>query len=102
MRFLSPVGLHDLGLVDAYGGLGLQVDVPVLVPLPADVDLDVLAAGPLGVQPYDPALGVVGGDPDVVDDPLHPAVGVVGSREEVIEGRYVVAHYVALGEIQFY
>ena len=95
------VGLHDLGLLDADCGLGLEVDVPVLVSLPADVDLDVPSAGPLRVQLDDAPLGVVRGDPDVVDDPLHPAVGVVGCREEVVEGRGVVVDDVALGEIQF-
>ena len=96
-----PVGLHDLGLLYADGGLGLEVDVALLVPLPSDVDLDVPSAGPLRVQLDDPPLGVVGGDPDVVDDPLHPAVGVVGGGEEIVERGSVVVDDVALGEVQF-
>ena len=95
------VGLHDLGLVDAYGGLGLDVDVPVLVPLPADVDLDVPAVGALGVELDDTAVGVIGGDPDVVHDPLHPAVVALGCGEEIVEGRDVVVDDVVLCEVQF-
>ena len=93
------VGLHDLGLIDADGGFRLKIDVAVLIPLPSDVDLNVPSAGALGVQLDDSALGVIGGDPDVVDDPLHPAVGVLAAGQEIIEGGDVMVDDVVLREV---
>ena len=90
------VGLHYLGLIDTDSGLGVQIDGTVIVPLPTDVDLDVPATGTLGVEPDDSTLGVISGNPDVVDDPLHPALGVIGTREEVVEGCGVVIDNVVL------
>ena len=109
---LVSVGLGDLRRVDPDGGLALGEDVSVLVPLPSDVDLDVLAVGALGVELDDTSLGVIGGNPDVIDDPLHPAVEVLGDDlvgtclvrivdggEEVVEGLDVVVDDVFVLEV---
>ena len=109
---LVSVGLGDLRRVDPDGGLALGEDVSVLVPLPSDVDLDVLTVGALGVELDDTSLGVIGGNPDVIDDPLHPAVEVLGDDlvgtclvrivdggEEVVEGLDVVVDDVFVLEV---
>ena len=96
------VRLGDGGRLDANGGLGLEIDVAVGIPLPAYVYLDVLAADLLGVERYDAPLGVVGRDADVVDDPLHPAVGIVRSSKEIVERRNVMADNIVIFEIQLY
>ena len=93
------VGLHDLGLIDADGGFGLKIDVAVLIPLPSDVDLDVPSAGALGIELDDSAVGIIGRDPYVIDDPLHPAVGVLATGQEIIEGGDVMVDDVVLREV---
>ncbi len=96
------VGLHDLGLIDAYGGLGLYVDVAVFVPLPADAYLDVPSVGALGVELYGTAVGIVSGNPDVIDDFLHAAVDVVAGGQKVVERGGVVIYYAAVVEVELY
>ena len=83
-------------------GCNVNLDVPVLVPPPADADLDVPLADPLGIEPDDSPLRIVGGDTDVVDDLLHPAVRVLGRSQEIVEGRDVVADDVVVFEIELY
>ena len=92
-RFGSTVGLLDPGGAYVNGGLGMGVDLSVLVPLPAYPDRDDIAISSVLIQQYYSPLTLVLRNPDVVHNLLHPAVRVVYGRQEIVVGRDMMVHY---------
>ena len=99
-RMRGAVRLLDDRPADGDGRPGVRVyQAGLLVPLPAETDLDDLPLGPVRIESDDSPVRLVRRRPHVIHYLLHPAVRVVQRGEEIVVRRDVVVNDTALSEI---